>query len=244
MIRIGQMIPGARPLGIGISGSVEGIAAFDDGEYRVIAKAIPEHEIATELYCSLVARELALPVAPPALLLDPDTNALMFGSIDDRYPNFAQAVQLDPSKPDQPALNRFYAALRQWAAAPEVASFDAWIDNRDRNPSNWLWRSETDWLLIDHGKALGCDPDYPVQNTLHLFLMVAFSGDEKAIANLKRSMIGAAMGFGVLHAELARDRMPNVFSQAAKRFCAMLEHDFPQLTAQIGNLFPGQAMLT
>ena len=141
-------------------------------------------------------------------------------------------------------MARFYSALRDWAAAPEVASFDAWIDNRDRNPSNWLWRSETDWLLIDHGKALGCDPEYPVKNKLHAFLMQAFAGDHKAAVRLKRAMIGAAMGFSGLHAETARDHMPRVFAEASARFCAMLQSDFPQLPAQIGNLFPGQAMLT
>ena len=244
MIRLGQMIPGARPLGVGINGAVEGMAAFADGEHKVIAKALPIDEIATELYCSLVARELPLPVAPPALLLDPETGDLMFGSLDEGYPNFAQAVQLDPHRPDLPALTRFYSALRDWAAAPEVASFDAWVDNRDRNPSNWLWRSETNWLLIDHGKALGCDQDYPPQNKLHAFLMLAFAGDDKAAAQLKRAMIGAAMSFSGLHAEAARDHMPRVFANASTQFCAMLKHDFPQLPAQIGNLFPGQAMLT
>ena len=244
MIRLGQMIPGARPLGIGISGAVEGMAAFEDGEHKVIAKALPIDEIAVELYCSLVARELPLPVAPPALLLDGETNTLMFGSLDDGYPNFAQAVQLDPDHPDRPAMKRFYAALRKWSAAPEVASFDAWIDNRDRNPSNWLWRSESDWLLIDHGKALNCDPSFPVQNKLHIFLMHAFAGDAAAAARLKSAMIGAAMGFSTLHAQTAHAHMPPPFASAGKRFCAMLEADFPVLHVQIGNLFPGQAMLT
>lgn len=244
MIRLGQLIPGARPLGVGINGAVEGMAAFEDGEHKVIAKALPVAEIATELYCSLVARELPLPVAPPALLLDPETGAMMFGSLDEGYPNFAQAVRLDPLRPDLPALARFYSALRDWAAAPEVASFDAWIDNRDRNPSNWLWRNEKDWLLIDHGKALRCDPGYPAQNKLHAFLMRAFSGDEAAAARLKRAMIGAAMGFSCLHAETARDHMPRVFADASAQFCAMLQSDFPHLSAHIGNLFPGQVMLT
>lgn len=244
MIRLGRMIPGARPLGIGISGAVEGIAAFDDGEHKVIAKALPLDEIATELFCSLVAREIALPVAPPALLLDVDDQTLMFGSFDDGYPNFAQAVQLDPAAPDMVALSRFYAGLREWAAAPEVASFDAWIDNRDRNPSNWLWKGPNDWLLIDHGKALNCDPAYPVQNTLHNYLVHAFSGEPVAMVRLKRAMIGAAMGFSVLHAEVARDHMPHAFALAGERFCAMLQSDFPNLHVQIGNLFPGQVMLT
>lgn len=244
MIRMGRMIPGAKPLGIGISGAVEGMAAFDDGECKVIAKRIPDKEIATELFCSLVARELALPVAPPALLIDTDGSTLMFASLDDGYPNFAQAVQLDPLAPDQAALTRFYAALRDWAAAPEVASFDTWIDNRDRNPSNWLWRNENDWLLIDHGKALGCDPAYPVQNKLHVFLMQAHAGNPKAIASLKRAMIGAMMGFSSLHAQVAKEHMPAVFASSSLKFCAMLEKDFPGLPVHIGNLFPGQSMLT
>lgn len=58
MIRMGRMIPGAIPLGVGISGAIEGMAAFDDGELKVIAKALPEQEIATEIFCSLVAREI------------------------------------------------------------------------------------------------------------------------------------------------------------------------------------------
>jgi hypothetical protein len=244
MIRLGKMIPGAKPLGIGITGAIEGIAAFDDGEAKVIAKRLPENEIATELYCSQVARELTLPVAPPALLLDTDGTTLLFGSIDDGYPNFAQAIQLDTLNPTDEALQRFFSALREWTAAPEIASFDAWIDNRDRNPSNWLWRNKNDWLLIDHGKALGCDPSYPAGNKLHAFLVSALSGDPKALARLKRAMIGAAMGFSTLHAELACDHMPKTFAQSGQRFYAMLGKELPNLHVQIGNLFPGQSMLT
>lgn len=243
MIRIGRMIPGATPLGIGINGAIEGIAIFDDGELKVIAKQLPLAEIAAELYCSLTARELALPVAPPALLLDTDGTTLLFGSIDDGYPNFAQAVQLDPRKPDAAAIARLYAGLRNWSAAPEVASFDAWIDNRDRNPSNWLWKSDNDWLLIDHGKALGCDPDYPANNVLHALLMRAIGGDKASTERLKRAMMGAIMGFSVLHAQVARDHMPPIFASASDNFCAMLERDFPALSTQVGNLFPGQRML-
>lgn len=242
MIRLGTMIPGARLLGIGISGAIEGMAAFEDGEAKVIAKKLPVHEIATELYCSLVARELVLPVAPPALLLDTDGETLLFGSIDDGYPNFAQAVQLDVRNPDAPGVARFYAALRDWAAAPEVAAFDAWIDNRDRNPTNWLWRNVNDWLLIDHGKALGCDPRYPDGNRLHEYLMAAIDGDESIAAKLKRAMIGAVMGFAVVHAEMARNHMPRAFNEAAEKFCTMLENDFPTLSVRVGNLFPGQKM--
>lgn len=242
MIRLGTMIPGARLLGIGISGAIEGMAAFEDGEAKVIAKRLPEHEIAAELYCSLVARELVLPVAPPALLLDTDGTTLLFGSIDDGYPNFAQAVQLDVHNPDAPAVTRFYTALRDWAAAPEVAAFDTWIDNRDRNPSNWLWRNLNDWLLIDHGKALNCDPGYPPGNRLHAYLLDAFNGDDSSATRLKRAMIGAVMGFAVMHAELARNHMPRAFNEAAEKFYAMLERDFPTLSVQVGNLFPGQSM--
>ena len=244
MIRMGQMIPGATPLGIGISGSVEGIAAFKEGELKVIAKVLPQQEIATELYCSLVAIELCLPVAPPALLLDTDGKTLMFGSIDDGYPNFSQAVRLDPNNPDPAGMQRLYEALREWSSFSDVASFDSWIDNRDRNPGNWLWKNKNDWLLIDHGKSLGCDPAYPAGNKLHALLMLANQGDNKAIAHLKRAMTGAIMGFSTLHAQCARDRMPPQFSSAATNFCAMLERDFPSLPVQIGNLFPGQSMLT
>lgn len=244
MIRMGRMIPGATPLGIGISGAIEGMASFDDGELKVIAKALPEQEIATEIFCSLVARELALPVAPPALLIDTDGSTLLFGSIDDGYPNFAQAIRLDPNAPDAAAMDRFFAALRTWTGAPEVASFDAWIDNRDRNPSNWLWKNTNDWLLIDHGKALGCDANYPKCNKLHAFLIDAWNNDPKALSKIRRAMIGATMGFSELHAQLARDHMPPPFSSLAAQFCAMLETGLTPLAAEIGNLFPGQSMLT
>ena len=244
MIRMGRMIPGAIPLGIGISGAVEGMAAFDDGEFKVIAKVLPHAEIATEIYCSLVARELALPVAPPALLVDSDNTTLLFGSIDDGYPNFAQAVRLDPSALDDAAILRFFSALRSWPSATEVASFDTWIDNRDRNPSNWLWKNTNDWLLIDHGKALDCDPTYPRGNKLQAFLMAAWNNDAKELTKIKRAMIGAAMGFSDVHAQLARDHMPPAFSTLAQQFCAMLDGELSDLHARIGNLFPGQAFLT
>lgn len=244
MIRYGRMIPGATPLGIGINGSVEGMAAFDDGEFKVIAKRISDREIATELFCSLLARELVLPVAPPALLVDTDGTTLMFASLDDGYPNFAQAICLDVKNPDGTAMKRFYEALRNWSSAAEVASFDVWIDNRDRNPSNWLWRDCNDWLLIDHGKALGCDPTADPINKLHAFLMAAFHGNSKSIATLKRAMMGAMMGFSTMHSDLAKSHMPPIFTAAAADFCAMLSRDFPNLSVNIGNLFPGQGMLT
>jgi hypothetical protein len=134
--------------------------------------------------------------------------------------------------------------LRTWTSAPEVASFDAWIDNRDRNPSNWLWKNTNDWLLIDHGKALGCDENYPKTNKLHAYLTAAWNNDPKALSKIRRAMIGAMMGFSDIHAQLARDHMPPVFSSLAHQFCAMLEKGMIPLAAEIGNLFPGQSMLT
>lgn len=237
------MIPGATPLGVGISGAMEGFAAFADGEAKVIAKHLPHPELAAELYCSLLARELTLPCAPPALLLDVDGHTLLYGSLDEDYPNFSQFVRLDPHNPDPVAMDRFFAALRTWARAPEVASFDAWIDNRDRNPGNWLWRSQDDWLLIDHGKALGVDPGYPRGNKLHTFLTHA-SPDPMAQARLRQAMIGAAIGFSEMHAQLAQHHMPPAFAAQAQAFCAMLENTCGGLAAAVGNLFAGQQMLT
>jgi hypothetical protein len=74
--------------------------------------------------------------------------------------------------------------------------------------------------------------------------MAAFACEEKSMCGLKRAMIGAMMGFSVLHASTAKSHMPDLFSSASSRFCAILEKDFPDLAVQIGNLFPGQSMLT
>jgi hypothetical protein len=134
----------------------------------------------------------------------------MFGSVDLPHPNCSQFLNFDPANPQSHA--RLADLLGKWTALPKVAAFDEWINNRDRNLQNILWQDEDTFALIDHGKALNLDPQYPDRNVLvECWLGLVARGDEVGQQRLKRS----AMQFAALFEDAqARDCAAELVSTA------------------------------
>ncbi|WP_044489422.1 HipA family kinase [Enterobacter sp. R4-368] len=143
-IRIGRLLPGYRDVGIGSRAPVRGISLFAEGESVVIAKRIPSREIAVELICSSIGRELGLRIPEPVLLADADKN-WYFGSVDVGHPNLSQVVTASD--------NAIISKLESWPGLLSAACFDEWIANPDRCDDNLLFDG-LGFILIDHGMAI------------------------------------------------------------------------------------------
>ncbi|WP_182057840.1 HipA family kinase [Pantoea sp. ME81] len=137
-------MPGFKSLGIGSRLPVRGTALTDGGEFTVIAKRIPDRELAVELICACIGREIGLPIPEPVLLLD-HGGAWYFGSIDLGHPNLQQVAVFS----DQAILVK----LEQWPGLVKAACFDEWIANPDRGNENLLFDGNG-FILIDHGLAI------------------------------------------------------------------------------------------
>ncbi|MFJ5371915.1 HipA family kinase [Pectobacterium versatile] len=143
-LKIGRLLPGFKSLGIGSRLPVRGTALIDSEEFTVIAKMIPDRELAVELVCSCIGREIGLPIPEPVLLLNAD-NKWYFGSIDLGHPNLQQVAVCDDIA--------IIARLEVWHGLVKAACFDEWIANPDRGDENLLFDGNG-FILIDHGLAI------------------------------------------------------------------------------------------
>lgn len=143
-LKIGRLLPGFMSLGIGSRLPVRGTALIDSGEFTVIAKRIPDRELAVELICSCIGREIGLPIPEPVLLLDPDS-IWYFGSIDLGHPNLKQVAICSDSA--------IIAKLEAWPSLVKAACFDELIANPDRGDENLLFDGNG-FILVDHGLAI------------------------------------------------------------------------------------------
>jgi len=153
MIRMGRLLPGAQPIGIGISGAHRGIVRIGaDEDVTAIVKPGPFGTIAAELFVAMLARDVSLTVPEPILVFDPVGYRLMAGSIDMEYPNLCAAFpDLDANVASD--LGKLCAKIQEWQCHPLVAAFDEWIANVDRNINNLLWDG-SDFILIDHAMSV------------------------------------------------------------------------------------------
>lgn len=188
-VRFGILLPGAKPLGLGINSALRGFADVAGEEVPVVAKAVAPAEIMAECFCSLLALAIGLPAAEPLILFDHNTRLPMFGSEDQPHPNLSQLLTLD-QHPN--ALRVWGELMAGWPALADVVAFDEWINNRDRNPGNILWKDEAEFVLIDHGKALNIDPNYPDQNKLVIAFQAVRGGDELGMRRLLRAALRSA----------------------------------------------------
>ncbi|PKH18308.1 hypothetical protein CIG19_21175 [Enterobacterales bacterium CwR94] len=143
-LRIGRLLPGYREVGFGSCSPVRGISLFAEGECAVIAKKIPDREIAVEVICSCIGREFGLPIPEPVLLLNSDNN-WFFGSVDIGHPNLMQVATASDAA--------IIGKLEKWPPLIQAACFDEWIANPDRGNENLLFDG-SGFFLIDHGMAI------------------------------------------------------------------------------------------
>jgi hypothetical protein len=241
-LRTGILLTGAVPVGTGISGAVRGFADLGSSEEPVIAKAIPPLEIVGEVYCSLLCRSVDLPTPEPLILRCQDTNKVMFGSVDFPHPNCTQFFSFTDDDPTW--LERWTDLLSRWPAFPAVVAFDEWINNRDRNPGNLLWRDYNEFSLIDHGKAVGLDPHMPDANRLVAYWLRIKNHDRLACERVRRAAIKFALSFeGALAVEPKDPLLGVVNEDTVDHFINFVVARLAQITNLISMRFPG-AQLT
>lgn len=117
---------------------------IDGEEVYVIAKLIPNRELAVELICSCIGREVGLPIPEPVLLLDAD-HRWFFASVDTGHPNLQQVATCSDAA--------IISKLELWPGLLKAACFDEWIANSDRGDGNLLFDGNG-FILIDHGLAI------------------------------------------------------------------------------------------
>ncbi|MCM7825543.1 phosphatidylinositol 4-kinase [Enterobacter roggenkampii] len=145
-LKVGTLLPGARPVGHGVNGALRGFALIDDEEMPVIAKRLSDRELLCEILCSQLGRGLDLPIPEPILLFDEDKQP-MFGSKDIGYPNLLHFFNIDSEK------NVVLDKLKKWVHLQSASFFDELIFNADRHPGNLLFDG-SDFHLIDHGLTM------------------------------------------------------------------------------------------
>lgn len=243
MIRKALLLPGSSPVGIGITGAQRGVADTGDETIAVIWKPVPTAELAAELFCAVLARELALPAPEPFLLFDPVEGRYLFGSADLEYPNSLRRFNVNPSNPSFAAVAALKSIIVGWSRAREVAAFDEWIHNRDRNLGNLLYVTNDEFAIIDHGKSLDVDPSYPTANTL-CSILADECADPRALRSLLKSMQRVAAAFDMMHAEspyasLQATGQPEHVT-LAEEFYKVVEDRLNDLPTLLNNRLPGQ----
>lgn len=217
-IRIGRLLPGYKEVGIGHRAPVRGVSLFTEGECTVIAKQLSDREIAVELICSCLGRELELPIPEPVLLADVNKQ-WFFGSVDVGHPNLTQVAIAS----DSAIINK----LAQWEGLLQAACFDEWIANPDRSDENLLFDG-LGFLLIDHGLAIpqGMPPedwsdDFYNNQLLDVMSDSCQQTEQKRseLANEARGWCHSAEAYGVSYAPSAfPDFIDNGYKQQIARF--------------------------
>jgi len=123
----------------------------DEGEVVVAyIKRVEEEELVKEAVCALIARAVGLPCPRPMYVLCPagtlmDTQVIAFGSEDAEARSLRRRI-------GSGAPETVLKILTQWVKVNDVAAFDEWIANGDRNVGNILFDGSK-FTLIDHGQA-------------------------------------------------------------------------------------------
>jgi hypothetical protein len=151
----GVLQPGARSVGIGVSGARRGVAMFDGVPRAVVVKACVAPELAAECFCALLADALSVDTPPCGIVYE--KGVAHFASIDLQAPNLMQQFCLDTSKPKETELRALVDELVQWVGLGRLIALDVLIRNGDQHPGNLL-TDGVDYWAIDHGRTLDLYP--------------------------------------------------------------------------------------
>lgn len=226
MVRIllGALQPGARPIGIGVTGARRGIAVFDGQQRGVIVKSGTADELAAECFSALLANDLHVLAPECGLVRDPDDGAVLFASVDVQTPNLMQALNITPL-PTAEELRALAHELAGWLGFGRLLALDVLLQNSDRNAGNLL-TDGVDWWAIDHARALGLHPwrGHP------LYRLVAQRCDAMIAAGAEASAVSNALTFGpgchiLSEQDLVQVGLPAHAANFAKQIIARL----PQL---------------
>lgn len=144
----------------GISPLWKGPIGTETGEeVDAYIKLVPPQEILSEVVCALAGQVLGLPIPRPFVVIDKENymghghNRILFASENAGHPSLKRRI-LDGEE----WVND---ALLDWKQIHDAAVFDDWIANIDRNQGNLLVGGEDDFVMIDHGRALGAPGSVP-----------------------------------------------------------------------------------
>ena len=188
-ILLGALQPGARPIGIGVTGARRGTADFGGQHRGVIVKGGSSDEIAAECFCALLANDLHVQAPVCGLVRDPDDGSILFASVDMQTPNLMQALSMTA----QPTPEEFRALAQElagWLGFGRLLALDVLMQNADRNAGNLL-TDGVDWWAIDHARALGLHPwkGHP------LYRLVCQSCDAMVGAGVEAAAVSNALTF-------------------------------------------------
>ena len=245
-IQRATLLPGHIPLGVGVNGARRGFAqTFGGSRLPVVFKAVPESELAAELFCAVLGRNLDLPVPEPLLIRDPSNGRLVFGGVDAKFPNLLQTFRLSLDPPAY-ELRPVAERLQQWPRIAEVVWFDEWIQNTDRNLQNVLWDGGEEFIFIDHGRSLGLAGNTTGLNKLVKILLIPIETDHAAIQKLKARVLNAAIDFGMEHAESSASDLCQLkhgnFKARSDEFIKLLTIRLPRLAGLVARHFPSPQM--
>ncbi|MEW6560867.1 MAG: hypothetical protein AB1412_11820 [Pseudomonadota bacterium] len=155
-LRTGTLIPGTEtPVGTGRNSPVRATIRVDSALHLAIVKRLPREGVLAECFCAMLFRGWGLPTPEPIIIHE--HGSLIFGSLDNGYPNLAQRLGFSEELPIEHKKQLELAGSHivcSWDDAPKATAVDEAIANADRNLGNVLWDG-TDHAYIDHDRTLG-----------------------------------------------------------------------------------------
>lgn len=230
-ILTGVLQPGARPLGIGITGARRGVAMFGNQPRAVIVKPCTEQELSAECFCALLASALSVNTPPCGIVYE--QGVAHFASIDLYAPNLMQRFCIDPGNPNDSELRALVHELVQWIGLGRLIALDILVLNADRHPGNLRTDGEDYWA-IDHGRTLNLYP-YERHKFYHLASMYA---DPLTCANIEAGAISNALTFPVTCAAQPESELNShpAVAAYAKPFADLVRSRLPSLASSIKGL--------
>lgn len=248
MIRLGTLLPGATPIGVGTTAPLKGFAWMSDAtQESVVVKKVPVAALAAEVFCAALGRAAELPIPEPVIIKDQEADRFLFGSVYQAYPNLLQRFQFDSSTISDEQLKLVGARVMQWTKICDVIGFDEWINNVDRNLQNILWDGYDEFVLIDHGQTLGTAPSgVPDENKLIKLALHSLMPSSAAVDNLKTRVLNAALEFEPGFANEAAEALYSAPVFGASKACAgylnFVAHRLPILANLLIGRFPTNQM--
>lgn len=234
MIRIGALQPGARPVGIGVTGARRGVALFTDGSIAgVIVKSGSQHELAAECFCALLAQRMGLKAPDCGLVTE--NGVWHFASIDARHPNLLQAFNFQALPPNLQTvvLGIVAAQLAKWTGVGQLLAFDVLVKNADRNPGNLL-TDGTDYWLIDHARTMDAFVYSNVHKVFEIMKGTLSAADQLLV---RQKAVGASLTYGPgCHTlSLAEIAAKPVVSPFAPQFDALIAARLTNLSTTVNS---------
>jgi len=158
-VDIGIMLPGAQKFNDkNVNVTWKAHIQTHEGTVVGFVKLIEPRKIYVECVCAVIGRAIGLPIPKPLIVRIPHEslpevpigeNWLAFASQDAEYPSFRRFFNQN----NQEAINK----LLKFNKSVDIAAFDEWIGNWDRNIGNILYDGGDDYSFIDHENAISGD---------------------------------------------------------------------------------------